>query len=661
MDAFFKFFAERHLLAILITSMILLLGLSAIPRTQRDIFPNVDFSEMIITTVYPGASPEDVELNVTNEIEEELQGVIGIDHYSSFSMENFSFIDVIIDPDAKDQGDIKTEIREAVSRVTGLPEEVTDAPLVTEIESAIFPIIEVGISGEIPYRELRTIAKRFEKELEVLPGVSSVVTFGYLAREIKVEVSPDALQKYQIPLRNIIAAIRSRNIRSTAGSLESYKSERSLVTLAQFRDPLEVKNVIVRSTFEGPTVKVKDLATVKDDFEEPRILSRMNGKKAISFMINKKEDADIIRTVDAIKELIEREKEFLPEGVEILYSSDVSYYVRNRLNVVRNNGLIGLSFVIILLAVFLSLRTAFWVALGIPVALMGVLFLLPVFNSSLNVIALAGMIMVIGIIVDDAIIISENVQRKLELGSPPLVAAVEGIREVFPPVLTTILTTFLAFAPMFFMSGIIGKFVFVIPLVMSLALFVSLGEATFALPAHLITGLRNPQGDRRRISGRKWFDFVRDRYKRVIYNILRFRYLFVALTIFLLLGTLWYTKNYMKFVLFSSKVADTFFVLIELPPGSSLEATSDKVKEIEELVDDLPEVELESYTTRIGNQGFLTPGESENWAIITVGLSPFSKRTRTAEEIIEGLRSVTDSLEVFSKIVYYIDAGPPVG
>jgi multidrug efflux pump subunit AcrB len=661
MNPFFRFFAERHMLAILITSMILLLGLSTIPRTQRDIFPNVDFSEMIITAVYPGASPEDVELNVTNKIEEELQGVQGIEHYSSFSMENFVFIDVILDPDAKDQDKIMTEIREAVNRVTDLPPEVTESPLVLELNSGIFPVLEIGITGEVPYRDLREIARRFENQLEAISGVSSVIKFGYLAREIKVEVSPSALQRYQIPLRNIIAAIKSRNIRSTAGTFESYKDERSLVTLAEFEDPLEVKNVIVRSTFEGPSVRVKDLAIVRDDFEEPRILSRMNGKQAISFMVNKKENADIIRTVDGIKELVEREKEYLPEGVEILYSSDLSFYVRNRLNVVRTNGLIALSFIIILLSTFLSFRTAFWVALGIPVSILGVIFLLPVINSSLNVIALAAMVMVIGIIVDDAIIISENIQRHLEKGDPPLVSAVEGIREVFRPVLTTILTTFLAFAPMFFMSGIIGKFVAIIPMVMSLALFISLGEVTFALPAHVIMGLHNPRRNTNRFTSRKWFDFIRERYKKIVYQILRFRYVFVVLSIALLVGTLWYATKYMKFVLFHDRVADTFFVLIEVPMGSSLEATSDKVKEIEKLVTELPKEELDSYVTRIGNQGMLTPGENENWAIVTVSLVPFSKRSRTAEEIIEDLRSHSDSLEGFTNIVYYIDAGPPVG
>ena len=172
--------------------------------------------------------------------------------------------------------------------------------------------------------------------------------FGYLAREIKVEVSPEAMREYQIPLREIIVAIKGRNIRATGGSFESYTSEKNVVTLAQFRDPLEVGDVIIRSSFEGPLIKVKDLAIVKDDFEDARILSSMDGKPAISFLVSKKENADVIRTVDAIRELASRESKSLPEGTEILYSNDYSRYVRNRFDVVRWNGLMGLTFVIIL-------------------------------------------------------------------------------------------------------------------------------------------------------------------------------------------------------------------------------------------------------------------------------------------------------------------------
>ncbi|MFQ5791659.1 MAG: efflux RND transporter permease subunit, partial [Acidobacteriota bacterium] len=484
---------------------------------------------------------------------------------------------------------------------------------------------------------------------------------------IALEVSPEAIREYQIPLRHIIAAIQGRNIRATAGSFESYTSERNLVTLAQFRDPLEVGDVIVRSTFEGPLIRVKDLAVVRDDFEDARILSRMNGEPAISFLVSKKETADVVRTVDAVKELARRESENLPEGVEISYSSDFSRYVRNRFQVVRTNGLIGLTLVILLLSVFLNFRSAFWVAMGIPVALLGVIFLLPVFDVYLDSISLAGMIIVIGIIVDDGIIIAENIERHREKGARPLVAAVDGIGEVFPPVLTTILTTFLAFAPLFFMTGMMGDFVFVIPLVVSLALFVSLIEAVIALPAHLTMGLRQSAGGSGSPPRRGWFALLRDPFQRIVLRLLRFRYAFVGLFILLLASSLWFAAHFMRFTLFPSSMADEFYILLELPTGTSLQATSDKVKEIEELAAGLPGDELESFVTRIGSQEVFhgeafPPGENENWAFVAVNLTPFAERSRNADQIVEDLRGRTDELKGYEGIVYYIEAGgPPVG
>jgi multidrug efflux pump subunit AcrB len=284
--SFIRFFAERHILAYLITIMTILLGLSTLMGIKRDTYPQVDFGTMSITTLYPGASPEDVELNVTNKIEEELKAVTGIDNFSSYSMENISVIYVTIDIDASDQEKIKTEIREAVGRVTDFPVEVTDSPRVAELNSIdMAPVIEVGFASNLPYRELRELARLFEKKLKAVPGVSRLDRIGYRAREIQVEVSPDAIEEFQIPMREIITAIQSRNIRGTGGSFESYTSEKDLVTLAQFSDPREVGDVIVRSSFDGPLIKVKDLAVIRDDFEDERVLSRMNGKSTISFPI----------------------------------------------------------------------------------------------------------------------------------------------------------------------------------------------------------------------------------------------------------------------------------------------------------------------------------------------------------------------------------------
>ena len=665
MSSFFRFFAERHKLATLFTIMIILLGVSTLMQMQREQWPKVDMGEMYITTLYPGASPEDVELNVTNKLEDELEDVTGIERITSISMENISSIKVVIDPDVKDEKEVKREVRDAVGRVTDFPAAVTDSPFIMELKTSIFSIFEVGISGDLPYQELREIARLFEKKLEVVPGVAGIERFGYRAREIQVKVNPEAIDRYQIPLQQIIAAIRARNIRATAGTLESYTSEKNVVTLAQFREPMEVGDVIVRSTLDGSLIKVKDLAIVEDGFEEEKVLSRMNGKSAISFMTTKSESADTIRTVDAIKELVEQERKNLPDGVEILHSNDFSRYIRNRFNIVKWNGLIGGILVMLMLAFFLNLRTAFWVAMGIPVSLLGVIFLLPLFDVNLDSISVTSMILVLGIIVDDGIIIAENIYRHWEHGDPPLTATTEGIREVFFPVLTTILTTFLVFAPMFLMPGMLGKFIFVIPLVVSLALFVSFVEVTIALPAHLSRGLHRRKEGSERVAGHPWFEHLKKYYQHLMPHVLRFRYVFVFLLAFpLLLLTFWYAATFMKFVLFPSGMADQFYVMAELPQGTPLHTTSDKVKEIESLITNLPEGELESFTTRIGKQVEIdgSEAERENHAFLSVNLTPFSTRDRTADEIVEELRKKTDGFTGFANILYNIESGgPPVG
>jgi multidrug efflux pump subunit AcrB len=661
MKSFFRFFAERHKLATLITIMTIMLGLSTLMGIKRDIYPHVDFGVMVVMTRYPGASPEDVELNVTNKIEEELKSVTGIKNMTSISMENISVVTVTIDIDASDQDEIKTEIRESVGRVTDFPPEVTESPMISDLSSSDMDVIEVGLSGKVPYRKLREHARILEKKLKNIPGISRLDRFGYRSREIKVEVSPDAVEKHQIPLREIITAIQGRNIRGTSGSFESYTSEKDLVTLAQFRDPLEVGDVIVRSTFEGPLVKVKDLAVVKDDFEDEKILSRLNGKTAISFLVFIGKTADAIRTCDAVKEFVARERELLPDEIEILHINDESRYVRDSFDVVLSNGWIGLILVLILLSIFLNFRTAFWVAIGIPVALLGTIFLLPVFGMYLDTITLSGMILVIGIIVDDAIIIAENISHRREKGDEPLEAAVTGIHEVFRPVVTTILTTFLVFAPMFFMPGLFGKYIIPIPLAISLALFISLVEAMVALPAHLLPGLRRRSAES---TGRQWFRTIRNSYQGVVFHILRFRYVLIPLFIILLIGSLWYAQNYMKFLLFPSDMADSFYMLVELPTGTPLHATSDKVREIEDLIVSLPDDELASFNTRIGTNysAIFIMAESENYAAIKVRLTPYSARSRNANQIVEDLRQKTNEIEGIEGIIYGLEAGgPPVG
>ena len=660
MKTFFHFFAERHLLAYLITLVIILLGVSSLLTIKRDSFPEVTFGEVIITTTYPGASPEDVELKVTNEIEKELKEVVGLKRFMSWSMENISKIYIVIDPDVADEDKVVRDIREAVNRVTDLPAEVTESPVVTELSTSSFPMIEVGFSGDVSYAELREVARLFEKKLENVAGVSSVDRYGYRAREIRVEVSPQSLRKRDLSLVEVISAIQGRNIRATGGSFESYTSEKNIVTLAQFRQPQEVGDVVVRTTFDGPLVRVKDLAVIHDDYEEEKVLSHVNGQAAVSFIAYKASNADIIRTVDSIKALVEKEKVLLPDGVNIMLSNDASTYVRDRFSIVTTNGAIGLIFVMIALSIFLNYRIAFWVALGIPVSIFGVIFMLPLFGSFLDSITMTAMVLVIGIIVDDAIIISENIYKYYEQGMSPIEAATEGVASVFKPVVTTILTTVIVFAPMFFMPGMMGKFVYVIPLVIILALAISMIESMLALPAHLVGGLSKYK----RIDTRQPGLFVRLRksYKHILARLLRYRYLWVLVFASVLAGAMWFAAKYMDFILFPSSTAERFVVFVETPVGTSLHATADRTIRIEKLVASLDKAELDTYVTRIGTFGDIGSSERENNAAVWVNLTPYASRTRTADQIVESLREKTKEMKEFERVRFMIDSGgPPVG
>ena len=282
---------------------------------------------------------------------------------------------------------------------------------------------------------------------------------------------------------------------------------------------------------------------------------------------------------------------------------------------------------------------------------------------------MGAMILVIGIIVDDGIVVAENIWRYRELGRAPLDAAVEGTYTVFKPVLTTIATTALAFVPMFFMTGSLGDFIFVIPLVVVIALTISLIDTLFIMPAHLIAGVK--EGDKAVVLKKsQWFIRFQDHFGNILSMFLRARYTVVAVFIALILSAFWYAGRYMDFVLFPTQSADEFYILAELPSGSSLEHTAEKMQEVEAIVSSLPggtssdygTVELDSHITRIGTHGQFNLGENENWALMGVYLTPFAQRNRNADEIVEDLRTQTNQLKGFTKFTYIIDSGgPPVG
>jgi len=450
MKSFFEFFIRRHLFVNALTLLIIMLGIYTAVYINLEEFPNAETGWLRVRTTYPGSSPADVELEVTNKIEDALKSIVGIKSMSSTSSENRSNITISIDED-EDNEKVYNDIVDAVNGVGDLPDDV-DTPSVNQFNPKMKPIFWIGFtSTQLNYRELRTYVHDFEKKTMDLPGVAQVSLSGYRDREIRIEVSPDLLEKHTISMNDIIRAMADRNIRSSGGSLESYTDQKNVITLAKFEDPMEVGDVIIRSDSKGAVLQIKHVATIYNDFEKANSIHRFNGLPSITLRVTKSPSADIINTANAIKSLIKKEKALLPpETIDFIVTQDDSINVLNKFTIVKWNGIMGLVLVFIILATFLNMGTSFWVAMGIPISLLGTLIFLPFFDLELDSLTMAAMVLVLGIVVDDAIIVAENIYQHRERGSSPLSAASAGLNEVALPVLTTVATTIIAFIPMLF-------------------------------------------------------------------------------------------------------------------------------------------------------------------------------------------------------------------
>lgn len=634
----FTFFAKRHLLANVLTLALLCLGTWSLFNLNRQEFPNIDTGSVSVTTTYRGASPHDVELNVTNKLEDSLKIVSGIRSLTSTSIENKSSINIEIEED-EDVTKVYNDIMDAVNSTKDLPSDADDPDV--HMRDPNKTAMRIGISSEkLTYKEIREYAKQFQKKLLDLPFVATVTPGGYRDREIRIEVSMDKMMAHEISLKDIRDAINSRNIRSSGGSLESYTDQKNVITLSRFTNAEQVKDVILRSNEQGSIVYLKDIADVYDDFVSLTEIHRINGNSTIALTIAKKDSADIIDTVKSIKNFIEIEQKTLPD-ISFMILRDDSASVKQKFEIVKNNGIIGLILVIFVLAIFLNMRTAFWVSMGIPTSLFGVLILLPVFGVELDSLTMAAMVIVIGIIVDDAIVIVENIYRHFEEGKNAINATIEGTMEVALPVVTTVTTTIIAFIPMFNIDGMLGKFIYVVPLTVILALIVSLLEAFFILPAHILPGLDH---NSRLKTESHWFRPVKKNFEGLLKTILEYRYTCIFIAISIMVCSILYSSNYIKFRLFDrNRVVDSIDITITMPIGTSLQATSTKATEFENILKTFPKSEISSFYLVVGRGGRRSDA-GKHMAALTLFPATDAKITKPINLIIDDIRKKLDTI-----------------
>lgn len=652
MAAFIEYFLNRSLFVNLLTGAIVIFGTIIALTMNREAFPSIDFDIVNIQTVYPGAAPLEVEKLVTNPIEDQVKEVDGIKEFRSTSVENLSVVTVTIDPDEDDTQKVIDDIRSAVDRTEDLPDDA-ETPILVELTSSRTPVIEVSVSrikqnGDflLTEKELRDQAQVLEDRLLDIEGVARIARRGWQDIEYQVRVDPARMRDKYVSMGQIIQALQSRNVNFPGGEVINEGDALVIRTVGELETVEEVRQVPVRGNDTGELIRIGDVARVIETFEEADYIEKTRGYPTISLTVLKQSSADIITVVDNVQAAVDEYQDTMPEGLRIEYVNDTSFFVKRRLGVLGSNATVGLVLVVGSLFFFMGWRTSLMVALGIPISV-GIAFIVMNFMGvTLNLISMFGLIIVIGILVDDAIIVSENFYRYLEEGYSPFEAARKGTVEVVAPVTATIVTTVAAFGPLMFMSGIFGKFVFTIPLVIIIALIASLFECLVILPAHLYDMNRIAGSGSHEMKGESgWFDrFRRNLYEPSLEFALHNKKIVGLVLLVLSAIAIVIQMAFGRLVLFPDAI-DAFQVKLTAEPGTTLAQMNRYSEVVESGIEKLPEDELDIYTTRVGiiqqnpNDPFVRRGNQ--YAQVMVYLTPQNSRERPTQAAVDDVRAAT--------------------
>lgn len=465
---------------------VLLVGAWSLVSMRREVFPEFDLEIILVSIPYPGASPEEVEDGICQKMEEAVRSIAHIKKQTSVAQEGAGFMILELESDVEDVQKILNEVRSEIDRIPSFP-ELAEEPEVKQI-TLRYPVIRVGVIGpEVEgidaELQLRELAEQVRYDILRLPQVSQASILGSRDFQIDIEISEDTLRKYGLTLQQVANIVRRENVELPGGSMKSDSQEVLLRGKNKRQLGEDIAKIPLVTQPNGVVLTVEDLGRVSDAFTDDTAVSEINGKPALVISVDRTSNEDLFEIVNAVNEYVEAET--LPPGYSLLTWSDRSVDVRDRMDLLLRNGLQGLALVFLVLAIFLDLRLSFWVALGIPVAILGAGAVLLYSGQTMNMLSMFAFLMALGIVVDDAIVIGENIYEHRNRGKDFVTAAIEGTIEVLPSVVASVSTTIIAFVPLLFVAGVMGKFIAVMPVAVIAMLVISLVESTFILPCHL--------------------------------------------------------------------------------------------------------------------------------------------------------------------------------
>ena len=650
----FAWFVSNHVAANLLMVLLLIGGAALALSVKVEVFPEIDPRTVTVSVPYPGATPTEVEEGISRRVEEQLTGIEGIKRVRSVSSEGFGTITAELEDNADDR-EVLDDIKSAVEVIQNFPPEDAEDARISDVTQRR-SVVTAALFGDADERTLRELAFRLRDDLTALDGVSVVDVRGVKDYEIAIEISERALRERGLSFEEVAGAVRGFSVNLPGGSIRTVDGEILLRTENQAYDRGDFEKLIVQSNPDGTVIQIGDVATVRDGFEDVDQSSMFDGHPAAFLAVSAVGDQHVLKIESKVIEYLEQVA--LPNGVEFRVWENGADILRSRIELLLRNGLMGLVLVFTVLVLFLDFRLAFWTTMGIPISFLGAFVVIVAMGGSINMISLFAFILVLGIVVDDAIVVGENIYAKRQEGLPPARAALEGLREVVSPVSVGVLTTIVAFAPLYFTGGFFGDILWVVPVVVIGVLIMSLIESFLILPAHLSGGNLKPrrgtlaaiQGALQR--GLAWL--VRRTYQPVLRLALRFRYATVAVGISLLLMTIGLVQGgHVRLTIFPEIDGEKISARVQMIGGTSARETESVMQHIADAAEktrsefdaQLPDGSaslFESVAVTLGSQPFgggggpdAGPGASgSNAAEVSIQLIPSEDRTVGAAEIV---------------------------
>lgn len=639
-----EYFIRYHVAVNVVIIAFFVFGIIGALSLKSSFFPLTESKIINVNITYPGASPQEIEEGIVLQIEDNLKGLKGVDRVTSTSRENSGSITVEIEK-GESLDFMLLEVKNAVDRVPSFPTGME--PLVVSKQEAVRETISFAVSGKnIPLVTLKQLARQVETDLRAIDGISQIEISGFPDEEIEIAVNEIDLLAYNLTFNEVATAVSSSNILVTGGNVKTVAEEYLIRANNKQYYGNELLNIIVRASSDGKVIRLKDVATIRDRFSETPNATYFNQELAVNITITSTNNEDLISSADKVNAYIEEYNQKY-DNVTLNVINDRSITLKQRTQLLTENAIVGMILVLLFLSIFLNTRLALWVAFGLPISFLGMFMFAAQFDVTINVLSLFGMIIVIGILVDDGIVIAENIYQHYEKGKKPIQAAIDGTLEVIPPVVSAIVTTLLAFSLFFFLDSRIGEFFSEVAVIVILTLVVSLIEALIILPAHLAhsKALRaqvpdeNPSKTKQFFSkmrainsgGDRLMSFLRDKvYTPILDRVLKYKIFSLGIFITLLVLTFGSLGGgIIGVTLFPRIASDAANIELVMPAGTNVKITDSIISLIEEKSFIVNQELTDKYLKGTGKQLFentIVDISSSSSARLRINLLPGEER-----------------------------------